>query len=259
MTSQRKQAPCAIADLDSGTTLARVDIAAPIERVWRALTTDELTRWWGSDANYRTTRFEIELRVGGRWHTAGRGVEGRDFHVDGRVLELEAPRKLVHTWIGSWAPSHETTVAYALAAIDDGGGTRVTLRHSGFVGRAAAQLEDTRGWEQALGWLAAFAAPPAQPRYFLCRLIPPRPTFTADMTADERAVMQAHVAYWRGKLADGAVIAFGPVDDPAGGYGLGLVAARDDDAVRAFAAADPAIAAGIGMRYETVPMFALVY
>ena len=36
------------------------------------------------------------------------------------------------------------------------------------------------------GWLDAFAAPAVEPRYFLCRLIPPRPTFTADMTDAER-------------------------------------------------------------------------
>jgi len=30
-------------------------------------------------------------------------------------------------------------------------------------------------------------------RYFLCRLIPPRPTFAADMTSEEAQVMGRHV------------------------------------------------------------------
>ena len=33
-------------------------------------------------------------------------------------------------------------------------------------------------------------------RFYVCRLIPPRPSFVQDMTAEEAGVMQAHVAYW---------------------------------------------------------------
>ncbi len=96
-------------------------------------------------------------------------------------------------------------------------------------------------------------------RPYLLRLIPPRPTFAQDMTDDERAVMQRHVEYWRGKLAERVVIAFGPVADPAGAWGLGLVLARDEAEVAAFEAADPAVRGAIGMRYEHVPMANLVY
>lgn len=53
-----------------------------------------------------------------------------------------------------------------------------------------------------------------------------------DMTADEGSVMQAHATYWRGKLAEGHVIAFGPVADPAGGWGVGIVAVPDEAELR---------------------------
>jgi uncharacterized protein YciI len=90
--------------------------------------------------------------------------------------------------------------------------------------------------------------------YFLCRLIPPRPTFAVDMTAVEAQAMQAHVAYWTGLAERGIAIAFGPVADPAGGWGVGIVAAPSDEAIRQLQHDDPAIRAGIGMRYETLPM-----
>jgi len=103
--------------------------------------------------------------------------------------------------------------------------------------------------------------PPPTPalRYFMCRLLPPRATFMQDMNADERSAMQAHAAYWRVKLAEGAAIAFGPVADPAGGYGLGILAVPDEATLRAFQAADPAIVARIGLRYETTPMVTVVH
>ena len=45
----------AIADVSSGVILATVSIAAPPERVFRAITEPgEIVRWWGSDELYRT-------------------------------------------------------------------------------------------------------------------------------------------------------------------------------------------------------------
>ncbi len=91
-------------------------------------------------------------------------------------------------------------------------------------------------------------------RYFVCRLLSPRPTFPGDMTAEERAVMEEHVAYWTRQLEAGRVVVFGPVADPKGAWGLGVVRAPDLDAVRALEEEDPAIRSGRGFRYEILPM-----
>ncbi len=96
-------------------------------------------------------------------------------------------------------------------------------------------------------------------RTFLCKLYPPRPSFMTDMTADERDIMNAHVAYWRAKLAEGQVVAFGPVADPSGVWGLGIVKAKDEAELAAFRAGDPTIASGRGFRYEVIPMVSVVY
>jgi hypothetical protein len=60
-------------------------------------------------------------------------------------------------------------------------------------------------------------------------------------------------------LAAGTAIAFGPVADPAGGWGLGIVQVADDHALRAVLAADPAIQAERGLRYDTTPMVTVVH
>jgi uncharacterized protein YciI len=80
---------------------------------------------------------------------------------------------------------------------------------------------------------------------FVYKLIPPRPTFAADMSAEERAVMGAHAAYWRGLLDARTAVVFGPVLDPAGVWGLAVVEARSADDVRAIGAADPAVSSGV--------------
>ena len=58
------------------------------------------------------------------------------------------------------------------------------------------------------------------------KLIPPRATFSQDMTAEERQVMQKHVAYWTDLMHKGSAVVFGPVMDPAGVYGMGVVQDR---------------------------------
>ena len=257
MTSQSSQAR-SIADLAQGTILARIDIAVPPERVFRALTTEELTQWWGSAELYRTTAFSIDLRPGGAWRSEGMGVDGTPFHVGGRVLEVEPPRKLVQTWEPSWeADAPPTTITYLLDPIATG--TRVTVRHSGFGSRVDSCASHASGWERVLNWLGSHVAPAPERRFYLCRLLASRPSFMLDMNADERNVMLEHGRYWRGKLAEGSVIVFGPVADPAGGWGVGIVAVRDEAELLKFQGEDPAIKSKIGLRYETLPMAAAVY
>lgn len=257
MTSKPAQAR-AIADVARGTILARVDIAVPPERVFRSLTTEELTKWWGSDELYRVTAFTIDPRPGGAWRSDGVGSDGTPFHVGGKVLEFDPPRKLVQTWQPSWEPDvPPTTVSYSLDPIESG--TRVTVVHSGFGDRVASCESHANGWERVLAWLGGHFAPQPDRRFFLCRLLPSRASFMQDMSAREREVMQAHALYWRGKLAEGHVIAFGPVADPAGGWGVGIVAVQTEAELRTFQSDDPAIQSNIGLRYETLPMLTAVY
>ncbi len=76
---------------------------------------------------------------------------------------------------------------------------------------------------------------------FVYKLIPPRPTFGMDMSDDEAAVMAEHGAYWQGLTDEGRVVVFGPVMDSSGTWGLAVVRADSEDAVRALGQADPAV------------------
>ncbi len=82
-------------------------------------------------------------------------------------------------------------------------------------------------------------------KLFLFRLLPPRADFAQTMTADEQEAMAFHAAYWRGLLDAGRVVVYGPVADPEGVWGLGVVRADSQAEVVALGDADPVIAAGI--------------
>lgn len=81
--------------------------------------------------------------------------------------------------------------------------------------------------------------------HFVYRLIPPRPTFAADMSEEEQATMGAHAAYWSGLFEDGSVVTFGVVMEQAGAWGLAVVEADDEAGVRAIASEDPAVRTGL--------------
>jgi len=79
---------------------------------------------------------------------------------------------------------------------------------------------------------------------FVFRLIAPRPDFALDMSDEEREIMGRHAAHWQPYVESGRMVIFGPVLDGTGSWGLGVVEADDEDALRAHAAEDPAITTG---------------
>jgi uncharacterized protein YndB with AHSA1/START domain len=150
----KKGDPRAVADISEGLILATVEIAAPPERVFRALASEELVKWWGSADTYRTTKWTGELRVGGAWRTEGIGADGKPFSVGGEFVEIDAPRKLVQTWRPDWDGGNVTTLTYRLEPIPSG--TRLTLRHVGFTGRPDSCQGHAEGWERVFGWLQGY-------------------------------------------------------------------------------------------------------
>ncbi len=91
-------------------------------------------------------------------------------------------------------------------------------------------------------------------KYFLLRLNPPRPTFANDMSEPEKQVMGQHFSYWARLAEEGRSILYGPVADPAGGWGIAIIAVGDAADATEITAKDPAIKSGLGFHYTTLPM-----
>jgi len=89
--------------------------------------------------------------------------------------------------------------------------------------------------------------------YVVFRLIPPRPTFTQDMTEQEAAIMAAHAEHWQPQIEAGRMVFFGPVLDGTGAWGLGVLEADSDEEALALTRTDPAVTSGLG-RYEVGKM-----
>jgi uncharacterized protein YciI len=68
------------------------------------------------------------------------------------------------------------------------------------------------------------------------------------MSDDERATMSEHAGHWSGLAGQGTALIFGPVADPAGGYGIGIIEVDDLQAAEALRDADPAVTSPHGIR-----------
>jgi uncharacterized protein YciI len=93
--------------------------------------------------------------------------------------------------------------------------------------------------------------------HYLYKLTPPRPTFAEDMTPTEASAMDEHFVYWQGLVEGGYVVAYGPVADPAGTYGIAIVDAADEQQVQMIGKSDPAVVHGVGT-FEVFAMPATV-
>lgn len=120
---------------DSRTIEKTLEIGAPPEAVWKALTdAKELVRWFPLKA-------EVEPRVGGRIWMSWDGV----FEGEHRIKIFEPGRHLQTTWSPMTKDDHRSTelsVDYHLEG--RGGGTVLRLVHSGF-GRGAAWDDEYDG------------------------------------------------------------------------------------------------------------------
>lgn len=134
------------ADPARGEILAAVDLAAPPERVFRALTSEEICSWWVRPGVFDTREWRGDVRAGGRWQASGIG-NGHPYTLAGEFLEVEPPVRLAQTWQMAGAPDAPTVVTYALEPL--AAGTRLTLRHSGFA--SEEDCTDTCiGWQTSL-------------------------------------------------------------------------------------------------------------
>jgi uncharacterized protein YndB with AHSA1/START domain len=132
MSITHKSGARAVADLATGMILASVEVAAPPERVFRAMTSQEIIDWWVRPGVFDTREWTGEVHVGVGWSVSGIGG-GQPYTLEGEFLEVDPPGKLVHPWRPAGALGVPTKVTYLLEALD--GGTRLTLRHYGFTSR----------------------------------------------------------------------------------------------------------------------------
>jgi len=123
--------------------ICSIVIDAPVQEVW-----DEITKTGSVQRPLYNTVLEVELEEGGslRYYSPDR----KRVFVAGRVLEVEPPHRLRHTYIFTMKPDVETEVTWQLEPAD--GGCRVTVTHAGWPTEKEAAKHGA-GWNEILALL----------------------------------------------------------------------------------------------------------
>src|SRR5262245_45480766 len=141
----------AVADLAQREILATVEVTADAERVFRALASKDIINWWVRPGVFDTREWSGEVCAGGRWRASGMS-RGQPYVQEGVFVEVDPPRRLVHSWDGAGAADIPSMVSYVLEPLATNA-TRVTLRHAGFASSEVCSAFAI-GWETSLERLA---------------------------------------------------------------------------------------------------------
>jgi uncharacterized protein YndB with AHSA1/START domain len=126
----------------------QIQLNAPRERVWRALTNEqEFGKWFGVEV--LEGAFAVGQRV--KLRSTHAGYEHRQFYVT--VVSMEPPSFFSWRWIpGAEQPPDEASTLVEFRLEESGGGTLFTVTETGFDRlsleyRAKAYEDNTGGWE----------------------------------------------------------------------------------------------------------------
>jgi uncharacterized protein YndB with AHSA1/START domain len=151
---------------DQDSVVAEIDIDAPPERVFQALTDQkQLVGWWGKEPSVDLHEFTMDAKRGGRWGfrcsakpDADHGAvaeqlqknKATEYVTHGEILEIDPPRLVVWSWIANWHehPSQRTIVRWELTATPKG--THVKMTHSGLTNENVARKDYKDGWAGVL-------------------------------------------------------------------------------------------------------------
>jgi uncharacterized protein YndB with AHSA1/START domain len=132
----------------TATQVYEVFVKATPEQVWDAITRPEWTERY-----FYGTRAEYDLRRGGAFRSVG--AESGDAMVDGEVLEVDPPRKLVQTWRFLYdeqlTAEGFTRVTWEIGEVEHGV-TKLTVIHE-LDGAAKTAEHVAGGWSYILSGL----------------------------------------------------------------------------------------------------------
>jgi uncharacterized protein YndB with AHSA1/START domain len=129
----------------------RRHLSAPPERVFAAFTSAEVVaQWLAPSPNVKLTVLELDFRQGGRYRFAYDTPEGQRMLVGGVYREIEAPTRLVFSWLIEPPDVHAGIESQVTVSITPSAeGTALLVVHERF-GRADANERHAQGWAGAL-------------------------------------------------------------------------------------------------------------
>ena len=134
-------------------------VRASASAVFKACTVPEkLAKWW-DPRGFTTPAIEIDLRVGGRYRLMMQPPEGDLFYLMGEFREVDAPSRLIYTFM--WEPpdpdDRETVVTLSFRDVD--GSTEVNFTQGVFATEARRALHE-QGWTESFERLQELLSAP---------------------------------------------------------------------------------------------------
>ena len=136
--------------LSTPTQVYQVYIRATPERVWQAITDPEFTTRY-----FHGSRVELKLVAGSEYRSYS--PDRSEVWVDGEVLEVDPPKRLVHSWHSRYdaetADEEPSRVTWEIEDLGDGM-SLLTVVHDQLEGAPkTAQSVSGRGWMYVLSGL----------------------------------------------------------------------------------------------------------
>jgi uncharacterized protein YndB with AHSA1/START domain len=159
---------------DQDAVICEIEINAPPERVFQALTNeDQLMTWWGAEPSVELLSFKMNGRPGGKYRYECVPKTGSDmgavadvmkkngassFICHGEVLECVPPRLLIWSWIANWHEHADqpTVVRWDLKPTSKG--TLVRVTHSNLRNEPISRKDYGQGWQGVLQLLFNYLA-----------------------------------------------------------------------------------------------------
>jgi uncharacterized protein YndB with AHSA1/START domain len=148
---------------DQDAIITEIEVAAPPERVFQALTDPaQLIRWW-TDKVCQTSGWHMDARLGGKWRFEASDPSGKvvvngvsNFKAHGEITEFDPPRVLAYTWLGNWHDHPERPSRARWELSETKTGTRVKVIHSGLADQPVARKDYAGGWPGLLALLKKY-------------------------------------------------------------------------------------------------------
>ena len=152
--------PTAIVTPEQDTIISEIEIAAPPERVFKALSdASQLQGWFGSPT-CALKSWTMDARVGGRYGYTQAGsnkVNGvREFECHGQITECDPPRVIAYTWIANWHDDTTVPTQVRWELTPKQKGTHVKVTHSGLANLPVARKDYSGGWPKVIEMLKKF-------------------------------------------------------------------------------------------------------
>jgi uncharacterized protein YndB with AHSA1/START domain len=146
---------------DQDAIVSEIKIAAPPERVFRALSDARELQQWFTSPECPAKSWEMDPRVDGSYRyqtekgsTVVNGVN--EFQCHGHITEYDPPRVIAYTWYANWHDDSTVRTLVRWELTPSEAGTHVKVTHSGLSKLPVARKDYSGGWPEVVQMLKTF-------------------------------------------------------------------------------------------------------